>query len=85
MLLVHNRLSVEHNCYEPGAEDMPRDMTVTIAPDADMLVSHCVDLDIASQGSTDEEAIANLERQYLSFLRWHPQRKYRLGLIDAVT
>ena len=47
---------------------MTRDMTVTVVPDGDMLVSHCLDLDIASQGYNDEEAIANLKEAVAVFL-----------------
>ena len=47
---------------------MARDMTVTLLPDGDMLVSHCVDLDIVSQGYTDEEAIENLKEAVTVFL-----------------
>ena len=47
---------------------MARDMTVTVVPDGDMLVSHCLDLDIASQGYNDEEAIANLKEAVAVFL-----------------
>ncbi len=48
---------------------MTRDMTVTVVPDGDVLVSHCVDLDIASQGYTDEEAIENLKEAVAVFLK----------------
>ena len=47
---------------------MARNLTVTVVQDGDMLVSHCVDLDIASQGYTDEEAIRNLKEAVNGFL-----------------
>ena len=62
---------------------MTRDMTVTVVPDGDMLVSHCLDLDIASQGYSDEESIANLKEAVAVFLEVASQRKSRLDLIDA--
>ena len=47
---------------------MTRDMTVTVVPDGDMLVSHCLDLDIASQGNSEDEAIENLKEAVSLFL-----------------
>ena len=47
---------------------MRRDLTISIVQDGEMFVSHCVDLDIASQGQTSEEAIENVKEAVTLFL-----------------
>jgi len=47
---------------------MRGDMTISIQPDGDMFVAHCVDLDIASQGHSEDEARSNLEEAVALFL-----------------
>ncbi len=43
-------------------------ITVSIVQDGDYFVSHCLDYDIASQGSTSEEAIENIKEAVSLFL-----------------
>ena len=40
---------------------MKRPFTATVWKDGNWFVSQCLELDIASQGETEEEAIANLK------------------------
>ena len=47
---------------------MNRDMTVTVDQDGDMLISHCIDLDVASQGYSEEESLDNLKEAVALFL-----------------
>ena len=47
---------------------MTRDLTIAIIQDGDMYVSLCVELDIASQGQTSEEAIENAKEAVTLFL-----------------
>jgi predicted RNase H-like HicB family nuclease len=39
---------------------MKRTFTASIAQEGDWYVAECVEVDVASQGETDEEAVANL-------------------------
>ncbi|MCY4018056.1 MAG: type II toxin-antitoxin system HicB family antitoxin [Chloroflexi bacterium] len=47
---------------------MRRDLTISVVQDGDLFVSHCVDLDIASQGQTSKEAIENVKEAVTLFL-----------------
>lgn len=43
-------------------------ITVSIVHDDDMYISHCLDYDIASQGSTKQEAMDNVKEAVSLFL-----------------
>ena len=43
-------------------------ITVSIVQDDDVYISHCLDYDIASQGSTKQEAIDNIKEAVSLFL-----------------
>ena len=43
-------------------------MTVTVDQDGDMLISHCIDLDVTSQGYSEEESLDNLKEAVTLFL-----------------
>ena len=43
-------------------------ITVSIVRDDDVYISHCLDYDIASQGSTKQEAIENFKEAVSLFL-----------------
>ncbi|MCY4064207.1 MAG: type II toxin-antitoxin system HicB family antitoxin [Chloroflexi bacterium] len=43
-------------------------ITVNIVQDDDVYISHCLDYDIASQGSTKQEAIDNIKEAVSLFL-----------------
>lgn len=43
-------------------------ITVSVVQDDDVFISHCLDYDIASQGSTSQEAIANIKEAVTLFL-----------------
>ena len=43
-------------------------ITVSIVQDDDIYISHCLDYDIASQGSTKQEAIDNIKEAVSLFL-----------------
>ena len=45
-----------------------RTFTVTLVQDGDMLVSHCLELDIASQGRTRTDALENVKEAVALFL-----------------
>ena len=47
---------------------MTKDLTKAIMQDGDVFVSLCVELDIASQGQTSEEAIENVKEAVTLFL-----------------
>ena len=40
---------------------MKRQFAATVSPEGDWFVSQCLEIDIASQGATEEEAINNLK------------------------
>ena len=44
-----------------GNESMKRPFTATVWRDGNWFVSQCLELDIASQGENEEEALANLK------------------------
>ena len=46
---------------------MKRPFSATVWREGDWFVSQCLDMDVASQGSTEEEALANL-REALELL-----------------
>jgi len=39
---------------------MKTDFTVSVWQEEDLFVAQCLEVDVASQGSTEEEAVANL-------------------------
>ena len=39
---------------------MKADFTVSVWQEEDLFVAQCLEVDVASQGSTEEEAVANL-------------------------
>ena len=43
-------------------------ITVSIVQDDDVYISHCLDFDIASEGSTKQEAIDNIKEAVSLFL-----------------
>lgn len=43
-------------------------ITVSVVQDDDVYISHCLDYDIASQGSTSQEAIDNIKEAVSLFL-----------------
>ena len=43
-------------------------ITVSVIQDEDVYISHCLDYDIASQGSTEQEAIDNIKEAVTLFL-----------------
>ena len=43
-------------------------ITVSVVQDDDVYISHCLDYDIASQGSTKQEAIDNIKEAVSLFL-----------------
>lgn len=43
-------------------------ITVSVVQDDDVYISHCLDYDIASQGSTSQEAIENIKEAVTLFL-----------------
>lgn len=43
-------------------------ITVSVVQDEDVYISHCLDYDIASQGSTNQEAIDNIKEAVALFL-----------------
>ena len=43
-------------------------ITVSIVQDDDVYISHCLDYDIASQGSTKQEAVDNIKEAVSLFL-----------------
>ena len=43
-------------------------ITVSVIQDDDVYISHCLDYDIASQGSTSQEAIDNIKEAVALFL-----------------
>ena len=40
---------------------MTRDFTAVVQREGDLFVAQCLDVDVASQGSSEEEALANLQ------------------------
>ncbi len=43
-------------------------ITVSVVQDDDVYISHCLDYDIASQGSTSQDAIDNIKEAVTLFL-----------------
>ena len=43
-------------------------ITVSVVQDDDVYISHCLDYDIASQGSSSQEAIENIKEAVTLFL-----------------
>jgi predicted RNase H-like HicB family nuclease len=76
---------------------MKRPFSATVWRESDWWVSQCLDVDIASQGSTEEEALANLREalklhfeppvatQYPAVRRIELDRESRLRLFDQAT
>ena len=47
---------------------MTRKLTAVTEQEGNMFVSHCIELDIASQGETEEEALRNLNEAVRLFI-----------------
>jgi predicted RNase H-like HicB family nuclease len=47
--------------WRPKFETMKRSFAATVWREADWYVSQCLEVDVASQGATEEEALANLQ------------------------
>jgi predicted RNase H-like HicB family nuclease len=62
----------------------PRQFTAIIEREEDMYVSLCPDLDIASQGNTVEEALANLREAIQLFFETASPHEVRERLHDEV-
>ena len=65
-------------------------VTVSVIQDGDMFVSHCLDYDIASQGSTKREAINNIKEAVSLFLEVAPpdevqRRLSQCGWVGMIT
>ena len=61
---------------------MKRPFTATVWRDGTWYVSQCLELDIASQGETEEEAIANLKEALE--LHFEPPQATRLPKIRTI-
>ena len=66
-------------------EEMEREFTAVVARDGEWYVAQCLELDVASQGRDEEEALANLQEALeLHFLEPTaavppPVKKLRVG------
>ena len=56
---------------------MKRPFTATVWRDGDWYVSQCLEIDVASQGATEEEALANLKEALE--LHFEPPQATRLA------
>jgi predicted RNase H-like HicB family nuclease len=63
-------------------EDMKRPFAATVWREGDWYVSPCLEVDVASQGQTEEEALANL-REALE-LHFEPPQATRPPLLRTV-
>ncbi len=59
------------------------ELTAVIYPDdqTDLLVSECPELGVASQGATEDEALANLREAVELFVEAFPERKFRTATV----
>ena len=63
---------------------MKRPFTATVWREGDWYVSQCLEIDVASQGETEEEALANLkEALELYFETPHPTRPPKVRTIEV--
>jgi predicted RNase H-like HicB family nuclease len=52
--------TVHHPTATKGARAMKRTFTASIMQEGDWYVAQCLEVDVASQGETEEEALVNL-------------------------
>jgi predicted RNase H-like HicB family nuclease len=63
---------------------MTRPFAATIWREGDWYVSQCLEIDIASQGETEQEALANLkEALELHFEQPHASRPPKLRIVEV--
>jgi predicted RNase H-like HicB family nuclease len=68
-----------------GVKNIVRKMTASVWPEDDMFVAQCLEIDIASQGYSPEEAVANLREAIELFFECATpkeiERRYRPELM----
>jgi predicted RNase H-like HicB family nuclease len=60
------------------------ELTATLVREGDWIVAHCVEVDIASQGRTFEEAIANLGEALELYFEDGPVPEYTRPIVAPV-
>ncbi len=64
--------------------DMKRPFAASVWREGDWFVSQCLEVDVASQGETEEEALTNLrEALELHFEPPHPTRPPKVRMIEV--
>ncbi len=65
-----------------GEQTMKADFTVSVWQEEDLFVAQCLEVDVASQGATEEEAVANL-RQALELHFEEPVADWKPKLVKV--
>jgi len=62
---------------------MKTDFTVSVWQEDDLFVAQCLEVDVASQGSTEEEAVSNLRETLEHFERPVAERRPKLIRVEV--